>query len=143
MLSFQHVEDTPPTPTTQLSSPLTAKTSSEATPYTTDKLPTSSTTHPSNAPQDLPIPKFRHIWLVTGPAGCGKSTVGQYIANAMKFPFIEGDKVCDFLRETLAQITIIQKKTNPSVPSPFQHRKNVQRNSPNRQRSLGLVDYPP
>jgi gluconokinase len=38
-----------------------------------------------------PDTKHHHIWLVTGPAGCGKSTVAQYIATAMNLPFIEGD----------------------------------------------------
>jgi len=33
----------------------------------------------------------RHIWLITGPAGCGKTTVAEYIAKALKLPFIEGD----------------------------------------------------
>jgi hypothetical protein len=37
--------------------------------------------------------KQQHIWLVTGPAGCGKSTVANHIANALQFPFIEGDEV--------------------------------------------------
>jgi hypothetical protein len=37
--------------------------------------------------------KQQHIWLVTGPAGCGKSTVAKHIANALQFPFIEGDEV--------------------------------------------------
>jgi gluconokinase len=36
--------------------------------------------------------KQQHIWLVTGPAGCGKSTVAKHIANALQFPFIEGDE---------------------------------------------------
>jgi gluconokinase len=34
-----------------------------------------------------------HLWIVTGPAGCGKSTVGQFIAKSMNLPFIEGDEV--------------------------------------------------
>ncbi|KAM0522284.1 hypothetical protein ACHAPE_001872 [Trichoderma viride] len=32
-----------------------------------------------------------HIWLVTGPAGCGKSSVAEYLANALDMPYIEGD----------------------------------------------------
>lgn len=37
--------------------------------------------------------KEQHIWLVTGPAGCGKSTVAKHIADALQMPFIEGDEV--------------------------------------------------
>lgn len=35
-----------------------------------------------------------HIWLVTGPAGCGKTTVAESLAAALKMPYIEGDSVC-------------------------------------------------
>lgn len=38
-------------------------------------------------------PHHRHIWLVTGPAGCGKSTVAQYLANTLGLPYLEGDEV--------------------------------------------------
>lgn len=33
-----------------------------------------------------------HIWLVTGPAGCGKSTVAKYLADTLQLPYIEGDE---------------------------------------------------
>ncbi|CAD6504643.1 BgTH12-00150 [Blumeria graminis f. sp. triticale] len=32
------------------------------------------------------------IWLLTGPAGCGKSTIGMFLAQAMNLPYIEGDE---------------------------------------------------
>lgn len=38
-----------------------------------------------------------HIFLVTGPAGCGKSSVAEYLANALNMPYIEGDSVCNAL----------------------------------------------
>lgn len=37
--------------------------------------------------------KHQHIWLVTGPAGCGKTTVAEYLAGALKVPYVEGDSV--------------------------------------------------
>lgn len=37
--------------------------------------------------------KYHHIWLVTGPAGCGKTTVAEYLAQNLKLPYIEGDSV--------------------------------------------------
>ena len=47
-----------------------------------------------STPQHHPKSEYRHIWLITGPAGCGKSTVAQYVAKSLKFPYIEGDEVC-------------------------------------------------
>lgn len=35
--------------------------------------------------------KHHHIWLVTGPAGCGKSTVAEHLSEALSMPYIEGD----------------------------------------------------
>lgn len=37
--------------------------------------------------------KGHHIWLVTGPAGCGKSTVAEHLAKWLDMPYIEGDSV--------------------------------------------------
>ena len=37
---------------------------------------------------------IQHIWIVTGPAGCGKSTVGQVLHKELGIPFLEGDDVC-------------------------------------------------
>ncbi|KAI1382180.1 carbohydrate kinase [Hypoxylon crocopeplum] len=39
-----------------------------------------------------PGPKHHHIWLVTGPAGCGKTTVAQHLSNSLNLPYIEGDE---------------------------------------------------
>ncbi len=37
---------------------------------------------------------FHHqIWLVTGPAGSGKSTVAKHLAASLNYPYIEGDEV--------------------------------------------------
>lgn len=36
---------------------------------------------------------IRHMWIITGPAGCGKSTVAQYVAKELSIPYIEGDDV--------------------------------------------------
>jgi gluconokinase len=34
-----------------------------------------------------------HILIVTGPAGCGKSTVAKYLSERYGFEYIEGDEV--------------------------------------------------
>ncbi|RPA95300.1 carbohydrate kinase [Choiromyces venosus 120613-1] len=33
----------------------------------------------------------RHIWIITGPAGCGKSSVADFLAKRLNLPYIEGD----------------------------------------------------
>lgn len=37
--------------------------------------------------------KHHHILIVTGPAGCGKSTVAKFLADRYGFVYIEGDDV--------------------------------------------------
>ncbi|KAI1820240.1 thermoresistant gluconokinase [Xylaria intraflava] len=38
-----------------------------------------------------PPSKLHHIWLVAGPAGCGKTTVARHLSISLKFPYVEGD----------------------------------------------------
>ncbi|KAI5800114.1 P-loop containing nucleoside triphosphate hydrolase protein [Geopyxis carbonaria] len=33
----------------------------------------------------------QHIWIITGPAGCGKSSVALHLAKKLNLPYIEGD----------------------------------------------------
>lgn len=35
--------------------------------------------------------QIEHIWIITGPAGCGKTTVAQYLAKELSLPYVEGD----------------------------------------------------
>jgi gluconokinase len=39
----------------------------------------------------MPSQSLQHIWVVTGPAGSGKSTVGRYLQQELGVPFLEGD----------------------------------------------------
>ncbi|KAF2264509.1 carbohydrate kinase [Lojkania enalia] len=39
----------------------------------------------------MPAPSHHHILIVTGPAGCGKSTVAKFLAERYGFDYIEGD----------------------------------------------------
>ena len=37
--------------------------------------------------------RLQHIWIVTGPAGCGKTTVARGLQTELGLPFLEGDDV--------------------------------------------------
>lgn len=37
---------------------------------------------------------YEHIWIIGGPAGCGKTTVAQFLAKELSLPYVEGDDVC-------------------------------------------------
>jgi len=68
------------------------------TPATADHLPlnTSASTQQINglmsSNQQPKKTEHHHLWLITGPAGCGKSTVAQFIAKSLNLPYIEGDE---------------------------------------------------
>lgn len=35
----------------------------------------------------------KRLWVITGPAGCGKTTVAEHLAKDLDLPYIEGDQV--------------------------------------------------
>lgn len=35
----------------------------------------------------------QHLYIVYGPAGCGKTTIGMKLATHLEIPYIEGDAV--------------------------------------------------
>ncbi|GAM86087.1 hypothetical protein ANO11243_040970 [Dothideomycetidae sp. 11243] len=41
--------------------------------------------------RSLPATHHKHIWFVTGPAGCGKTTAAASIAQGWGLPYLEGD----------------------------------------------------
>ncbi|KAI9862575.1 MAG: hypothetical protein M1813_004427 [Trichoglossum hirsutum] len=42
---------------------------------------------------NAPLPRHRrHIWIITGPAGCGKSTIADYLSRCLQVPYVEGDE---------------------------------------------------
>ncbi len=43
--------------------------------------------------QSEPEQHLEHIWIITGPAGCGKTTVAAHLASELSLPYIEGDDV--------------------------------------------------
>ncbi|KAL1647558.1 hypothetical protein SLS61_007384 [Didymella pomorum] len=60
--------------------------------------PTSTAGSPSTSSANLSkttemaIPLRHHILIVTGPAGCGKSTVAKFLSDRYGFEYIEGDE---------------------------------------------------
>ena len=34
-----------------------------------------------------------HIWVITGPAGCGKTSVAEFLHETYSLPYLEGDTV--------------------------------------------------
>ena len=54
----------------------------------------------------LSTPHHRHMWIITGPAGCGKSTIAQYLARELRIPYIEGDDVSAYLSPLYGAILI-------------------------------------
>lgn len=61
-------------------------------PATADTLPMTNSDLQTNGTSSQPATQHSHIWLITGPAGCGKSTIAQHVAKAMNLPYIEGDE---------------------------------------------------
>ncbi|KAJ5892505.1 gluconokinase [Penicillium tannophilum] len=56
-----------------------------------DLEPNGTSTHAAMHSRSNQVSPIQHIWVVTGPAGCGKSTVGQAIRQKLNLPFLEGD----------------------------------------------------
>ena len=80
----------------------------------------------------------RHMWIITGPAGCGKSSIAEYLAKELSLPYIEGDDVS--ISTTLIVRTADMTTT---VPHLYQQTENGSRRSPDRRRPLGLAHQPP
>lgn len=65
----------PPTPPSELSHDL-AKMSSKA----------------DSAHGTMPVSsQHKHIWVITGPAGCGKTSVAEHLHRSHDLPYLEGD----------------------------------------------------
>jgi len=56
----------------------------------------SSTSLDDTSPAAMSITSQHHILIVTGPAGCGKSTIAKYLSDRYGFDYIEGDEVSTF-----------------------------------------------
>jgi gluconokinase len=61
-------------------------------PASTTASPTTSSGNLSKT-TEMTIPHRHHILIVTGPAGCGKSTIAKVLSDRYGFEYIEGDEV--------------------------------------------------
>ncbi|KAF2171294.1 hypothetical protein M409DRAFT_63636 [Zasmidium cellare ATCC 36951] len=68
----------PPTPPSEPATDL-AKMSSNSTTTSSSRLGTSSSE------------QHKHIWVITGPAGCGKTSVAEFLESTYSLPYLEGD----------------------------------------------------
>ncbi|KAI4717525.1 shikimate kinase [Aureobasidium sp. EXF-10727] len=51
----------------------------------------SSSANAAVAASTAAVPQHRHIWIITGPAGCGKTSVAEYLSRTFALPYLEGD----------------------------------------------------
>lgn len=93
-IMLQTFEQAAPVPYT---TPLTPPMSNTASPSI------SSTSLDDTSPAAMSITSQHHILIVTGPAGCGKSTIAKYLSDRYGFDYIEGDEVSTlFMLKTTA-----------------------------------------
>ncbi|KAK4506577.1 hypothetical protein PRZ48_000309 [Zasmidium cellare] len=74
--TLHHQQNFPPTPPSEPATDL-AKMSSNSTTTSSTKLSPSS--------------QHKHIWVITGPAGCGKTSVAEFLESTYSLPYLEGD----------------------------------------------------
>ena len=80
-ISMLHYEQTPVMPSDHIAPP------------TKMPIPNSTSANSTIAATTTPVPQHRHIWIITGPAGCGKTSVAEYLAATFAMPYLEGDSV--------------------------------------------------
>ena len=71
-----------------------------------------------------PTQNFEHIWIITGPAGCGKTTVAQHLATELSLPYLEGDDVCSI------PLTILSTFANTSQYHPKANKEKMASGTP-------------
>lgn len=72
----------------------------------------------NGAQSSLSKDHMQHIWVVTGPAGCGKSTVGNVLRTELGIPFIEGDDVSTRIPGNSTLFPNSSIAPNPNIKTP-------------------------
>ncbi|EFR03729.1 hypothetical protein MGYG_06727 [Nannizzia gypsea CBS 118893] len=96
MLSTEQPSTGPYMPATRSPLPLQNNSRSFSPRYSSATTPSPSlssiaSSYTARAQQNPHAMRPQHIWIVTGPAGCGKTTVAQGLAKELHIPYIEGD----------------------------------------------------
>jgi gluconokinase len=85
-------------------------------PMLSPKAPPAASSTTMTSPQTT---KPHQIWLVTGPAGCGKTTIAQFVAQSLNFPYVEGDEVGGFAalgdKPHGSMLTSLRSSTRPPI----------------------------
>jgi hypothetical protein len=100
-IMLQTVDPSQTAPVPSYTTPLTPPISNDASPSI------SSASLNDTSSQTMAITNHHHILIVTGPAGCGKSTVAKYLSERYGFDYIEGDEVSNSLAPKSASILIL------------------------------------
>jgi chloramphenicol 3-O-phosphotransferase len=80
----------------------------------------STSSNSTAAPTAAAVPQHRHIWIITGPAGCGKTSVAEYLSTAFALPYLEGDSVSS-VQFPSPQATVLLTLSTSAVPPTSQH----------------------
>lgn len=105
--------------------------------------PTNASAARAAVPNSHEHNKYHHVWLVTGPAGCGKSTVAKYIAETLGLPYIEGDEASPRATTAVASSRRRFTYTPPTVPPASKHCQDEQRHRSHRLGPVGLAHESP
>lgn len=87
--SMVQVEHLPPTPPSEPA---------------TDDVRLKTTSSQTNAAKVLGTNPKKHIWIITGPAGCGKTSVAEFLHKTYSLEYLEGDTV----RSSHEELPLIQ-----------------------------------
>lgn len=93
-----------------------------------------------NGVPTAPGTEHQHIWVITGPAGCGKTSVAEFLHETYSLPYLEGDTVSEF-----HSYLCCHRHTNAFcvVPHARKCTKDGRRPTPYGCRQMGLADRPP